>query len=303
MMGCGACRSSRCAAIATAVIAIRCASRAAMWSRPTQIRPTRWPARWAAAARSASRWRAVARAQPATGGSLAMSAAGCGARRTAAVPASGPPNVASNPDRDLPGLTRRNVGVPPWADVGGAGVIAVHHVDRDAAAGLGDADAHAARFFASVFAEPHAIVAPQARALGALVRRPISRIDGAAALAVFDQKPRRRPRIERRDVIVDVAAERGADHLRLAQGEIIALADVVQVAQLDHQMMDAVLAGIDEGKAVVARIDVEEIRLERFENVVAGLEVQNVGVEWHHFVEPLGGENGMAHAERAGAEA
>jgi len=44
---------------------------------------------------------------------------------------------------------------------------------------------------------------------------------------------------------------------------VVGLADVVEEAGLDHQMMDAVLAGVDEGKAVVARIGVEEIGAER----------------------------------------
>ena len=49
-------------------------------------------------------------------------------------------------------------------------------------------------------------------------------------------------------------------------------------------------------------IDVEEIGLERLEDVVAQLEVEDVGVERHDLVEPLRREHGVAHAERAGAE-
>ena len=67
--------------------------------------------------------------------------------------------------------------------------------------------------------------------------------------------------------------------------------------------MNAVLAGIDEGEAVMPRIDVEEIGLERFQDVVGRLEVEDLGIERHHVVEPLRGEHGMAHAERPGAEA
>ena len=51
----------------------------------------------------------------------------------------------------------------------------------------------------------------------------------------------------------------------LLQREVVALADVVEIAGLHHQMMDAGLAGLDEGDAVVARIDVEEIGRERLE--------------------------------------
>jgi len=48
-------------------------------------------------------------------------------------------------------------------------------------------------------------------------------------------------------MIVDVASERGADHLGLPQRQIVALPDIVEIAKLDHQMMDPVLAGVDEG--------------------------------------------------------
>src|SRR5262249_49527883 len=79
--------------------------------------------------------------------------------------------------------------------------------------------------------------------------------------------------------------------------------DIIEIAQLNHHVMDAVLAGIDESKAVMARIDMEEIRLEGFEYVIGRLEVEDFGIERQHVVEPLRGEHGMTHAERAGAEA
>src|SRR5580693_3653149 len=163
----------------------------------------------------------------------------------------------------LPGLACRDVGIPPRAHVGRAQIIAVHHIDRLAGAGSGARHAHIARLFAAFRRKPHAVVTPEARAFAALMRRPIRRIDAAAAPAVFHQKLRRRIGIERRDVIVDVAAERGADHFRLPQRQIIGLPDIVEIADLEHHVMDAVLAGVDEGKAVVARIDMKEIGLER----------------------------------------
>ena len=104
-------------------------------------------------------------------------------------------------------------------------------------------------------------------------------------------------------MIVDVTAERGADRFRPPQREIVGLADVVEVIDFEHQVMNAVCAGIDEGERVVARIDVEEIGLERLQDIVGRLEIEDLGIERHHRVEPLGGEHGMAHAERAGAEA
>src|SRR5437588_13027223 len=97
------------------------------------------------------------------------------------------------------------------------------------------------------------------------MRRPIRGIDGASAPAIFDQELRWRIGIERGDVIVDVAAERGADRFRLLQRQIVSLPDIVEIAKLHHHVMDAVLAGIDESQAMVARIDGEEIRIERLE--------------------------------------
>src|SRR5215210_3076681 len=110
---------------------------------------------------------------------------------------------------------------------------------------------------------------PQTRAFGALMRRPIVRIDAAPAPAVFEQEFRRRPGIERGHVIVDMAAERGADHFRLALREIVSLSDIVEITQLHHQVMDAGLAGVEKRQTVMACIEVEEIGREWSQNVVA----------------------------------
>src|SRR6266581_917715 len=65
----------------------------------------------------------------------------------------------------------------------------------------------------------------------------------------------------------------------LARGEIIGLADVVEHVELDHEMMDAVLSGLQHREAVMARIDVEEIDLERLEHVVAQPQPEHVLIE------------------------
>jgi len=67
--------------------------------------------------------------------------------------------------------------------------------------------------------------------------------------------------------------------------------------------MDADLAGLDEGDAVVARIDVEEIRRERLGEIIAEMEAEDVLVERQDVADLLAVEHGVAHAERAGAEA
>src|SRR5207302_4922086 len=129
--------------------------------------------------------------------------------------------------------------------------------------------------FPSLRRQPHAVMPPQAWPVDALVRGPALRVDAAATPAVFDEEFRWRPRIERGHLIVGVTAERGADRLRLAQRQVVGLPDIVQIAELDHEVMDAVFAGSDEGEAVVARIDMKEIGLERPQDVVAELETKD----------------------------
>src|ERR1044072_373245 len=99
-----------------------------------------------------------------------------------------------------------------------------------------------------------------------------------------------------------MASERRADAIGLHQRNVVGLPDVVETEQLNHQVMDPVLAGFEKREAVVARIDVEEICLERLENVVAEREAEQVAVERQYVVEPLNREHRVAHAERTGAE-
>ena len=64
-----------------------------------------------------------------------------------------------------------------------------------------------------------------------------------------------------------------------AAGDVVGLADVVEIEELHHDVMDAAAARLDHGEAVVARIDVEEVRLEGLQDVVAQAEAQHVLVE------------------------
>src|ERR1044072_5033330 len=100
-----------------------------------------------------------------------------------------------------------------------------------------------------------------------------------------------------------MASERRADAIGLHQRNVVGLPDVVETEQLNHQVMDPVLAGFEKREAVVARIDVEEICLERLENVVAEREAEQVAGERQYVVEPLNREHRVAHAERTRAGA
>src|SRR5262245_13833818 len=100
-----------------------------------------------------------------------------------------------------------------------------------------------------------------------------------------------------------MAAEGDADALGVAEREIVALAHIVEAVELHHHVMDHVDAAFDEGDAVVARIDVEEIGRERAQPVVAYLEFEDVLIERHHLGDALEMHHHVAHAERTGAEA
>src|SRR3984893_11456449 len=99
-----------------------------------------------------------------------------------------------------------------------------------------------------------------------------------------------------------MTAERDADTLLLAQGDIITLADIVKRKQLHHQMMHAVVAGLDRGEAVMPRVDVKEVGAKRSLHIVGKPEAKEVDIERHHRVDVLDRQHRVAEAERTGAE-
>src|SRR6516165_4121107 len=96
-------------------------------------------------------------------------------------------------------------------------------------------------------------------------------------------------------------AERDADAI-LAQGNVVGLADVIEREQFHHQMMHAALAGLDQRKAVMARIDVEEIGAERLFDVVGKAEAEQIDIERHHGFDVFDHQHRMAEPERSGPE-
>ena len=78
-----------------------------------------------------------------------------------------------------------------------------------------------------------------------------------------------------------MTAKRGNDLLAIHQGQIITLADVVERVELDHQVVENIHRGFDEGDTVVPRIDVQEDGPERYVRVVAQFHelVQRVNLE------------------------
>src|SRR5436305_7728015 len=99
-----------------------------------------------------------------------------------------------------------------------------------------------------------------------------------------------------------MAAERDIDAVLLAERDVIALADVVERKQFDHQMMHAVASGLDQSETVMPRIDVEEIGAKRLLHVVAESKAEHVDIERHHRVDIFHRQYGVAEPERPGAK-
>src|SRR3954470_1006051 len=99
-----------------------------------------------------------------------------------------------------------------------------------------------------------------------------------------------------------MAAERDIDAVLLAERDVIALADVVERKQFDHQVMHAVAAGLDQSETVMPRIDVEEKSAKRLLHVVAERKAEHVDIERHHRVDVFNREHSVAEPERAGAK-
>src|SRR5690606_23993858 len=108
---------------------------------------------------------------------------------------------------------------------------------------------------------------------------------------------------EARHVIVRMAAQRIGNPAFVLLGKIVALPDIVQRKQFDHEMVHAPAAGPDHGEGMVPTVEVEEIELERLEPVVGDLEAQQIAIEWKEDVDVPGVKHRMAHSQRSRLEA
>jgi hypothetical protein len=100
-----------------------------------------------------------------------------------------------------------------------------------------------------------------------------------------------------------VPPERVGHPALLDLGEVVALAHIVQAAQLHHEVVQPLPPGADHGEAVVPAVEVEEVELVGRETVVADAKAQQVAVEGQQRLHVLDVQHGVAHAERPGAEA
>ena len=111
------------------------------------------------------------------------------------------------------------------------------------------------------------------------LRLPGGVIDVAAAPPILDKKIRRRAHVERCHEIIVMAAERRDNLLAAHQGQIISLSDIVERIEFHHQVVHAIHRRLDQGNAVVARIDMQETGVDRGARVVADAEAKQVTVE------------------------
>ena len=99
-----------------------------------------------------------------------------------------------------------------------------------------------------------------------------------------------------------MAAE-GPGHLDpLGLDQVVASADVVDVAQLDHEVVQRRDADLEEGQAVMTGVGVEERRLERRHHVVGEPEAQHVGVEADGRLQLRHHQHHVAQPQLAGLE-
>src|SRR5215469_16797394 len=146
---------------------------------------------------------------------------------------------------------------------------------------------------------------PHARTLFALVGLPVLNVDCTRAPAVFDHESGWRPAIKRCDEVAGVPAERDRNAIFLGKGKVVALTDIVKAEQLHHDVMDRVLAALNESETVMARIDVEKSRHERFGIVVRKPKPKRFVVEIHQPIERVlvvDVEYDVAETQRAGAK-
>src|SRR6266853_4230697 len=192
--------------------------------------------------------------------------------------------------------------VPPGAGAWGEPVVAVENLHGFPLSFFRGLQPERASLRASFRRQPVAIVSPQARARRHFDGSPVLRVDRPAAPAVFDEESRRRIRVERRHEVVRVPSKSRRDAALFSLREIVRLPDIVEHVELHHQVVNRVLAGLHHREAVMARIQVKEVRLERTHREVAELKSKRVSIERQDIVDALDVEHDVAHAERTGAK-
>src|SRR4051812_21616645 len=96
--------------------------------------------------------------------------------------------------------------------------------------------------------------------------------------------------------------ERRRDSALFTLRKVVRLSNVVEHVELHHEVMNAALAGFDHGEAVMTRIEMKEVRLERAECEVAQMKPKRLRVERQQAIDALDVQNHVTHSERPGAK-
>src|SRR5260221_11009614 len=100
-----------------------------------------------------------------------------------------------------------------------------------------------------------------------------------------------------------MSSELHRDTVRRALGDVVALANIIEGIQLNHQVVHEPLWSRDQRQAVMASIDVHEICADRSADEVANPETKEVAVKTQRRVDIGNHQENVAHAHRAGAKA
>src|SRR5262245_13528561 len=170
--------------------------------------------------------------------------------------------------------------IPPRAHALQALKVAVHHLKRCAQhLLLCTRPQVGGRRVLTAESAKQSVMPPETCDARQLLRLPGGVVDVAPTPAILDKKIRRRVHIERCHEIIIVAAERRDDLLAVHERQVVALADVVERIQFDHQVMHSIYRCLNECKAMMARINVQKIGAHRSPCVVADAEAKQVTVE------------------------
>ncbi len=145
-------------------------------------------------------------------------------------------------------------------------------------------------------------MAPEAGQGAHFYRLPCCDIHLAPAPAILDEEVRRRLHIERRHVVVVMPAKRHLDPVGLRSCDVVALAYIVQRVEFDQEMMHALPRVLEQGKAVVARIHMQETDFGSA-HIIADLKAQQILVEGQCGLKIRDHKHNMSHALRAGSKA
>src|SRR5262249_21740291 len=110
----------------------------------------------------------------------------------------------------------------------------------------------------------------------------------------------------RRDEVTGMPSERYRNPACVGEREIVTLTDVIEAEELHHDVMDRVRSGLNEGEAMMARIDVQEAGDEWFGVIVGESKAERGAIERHQGLQrfrPVDVEHDVTQSQGTGAKA